>query len=108
MPTSLPAVPNGHARATARRSGRLLARVPAAHDRRAVLATRLAEHRMELERGGVAAGGRLAPERLGHGADVVRPAAAADADVVDAGLARPERELRHLEARALEGLELDR
>src|SRR4051795_11957641 len=107
MPTSLPAVPNGHARATARRSGRLLVGVPAAHDRLAGFVAGRAEDRMELEGGGVAAGRRLAPERLGHGADVVRPAAAADADVVDAGLARAERELRHLEARALEGLELD-
>src|SRR4051795_3340806 len=73
MPVSLPAVRNGHARAIARRSGRLLAGVPAAHDRLAVLAPRLAEHRMQREGGRVAAGGRLAAERLGHRADVVRP-----------------------------------
>jgi hypothetical protein len=38
---------------------------------------------------------------------VVGPAAAADADVVHAELARAAREGGHLEARALEGLELD-
>ena len=50
-----------------------------------------AQERVTAHVGAVAAGGRLASERLGEAADVVRPGAAADAEVVDAelvGLAR--------------------
>jgi hypothetical protein len=83
-------------------------RGPAAHDGLAVLAARGAEDGVELDGRGVSARRRLAAERLGHGPDVMRPAAAADADVVDADVARAAREVRHLEARALERLELDR
>src|SRR3954453_15910205 len=67
-----------------------------------------ADHGMELDRGRVPAGGRLAPQRLGHRADVVRAAPAADADVGHPEVAGAAREGRHLEARALERLELDR
>ena len=63
---------------------------------------------MQLDGGGVAAGRRDAAQRLGHRAHVMGRAAAADADVVDADLAGADGELGHLEARALEGLELDR
>src|SRR5690349_23856382 len=77
---------------------------PTAHQRLAARTARRAEDGVELDRRGVAARRRLAPERLGHRPDVVRPAAAADADVADADVARPARELRHLEPRALEGL----
>ena len=45
----------------------------------------LSEHRVQLEGGGVAAGRRRAAQRLRHRAHVVRSAAAADADVADAG-----------------------
>ena len=82
--------------------------LPAAHRPVPARSCGRAEHGVELDRGRVAAGRRLAAERLGHRADVVRPAAAADADVVDADVARAAREVRHLEARALVGLELDR
>ena len=63
---------------------------------------------MQREVGGVAAGRRLAAERLRHRADVMRPATAADADVVDADVAGAAREVGHLEPGALERLELDR
>src|SRR5215213_11298968 len=81
-------------------------RAPPVHD----LAFRpgRADHGMELDRGRVPAGGRLAPQRLGHRADVVRAASAADADVGHADVAGTTREVGHLEAGALERLEPDR
>ena len=52
--------------------------------------------------------GTRAAQRLGHRAHVVRRAAAAEADVADAGIARRDREVGRLEARAEERVERDR
>ena len=72
---------------------------PAAHD----LVLRVGQDGVELHGGRVAAAPAVvAAQRLGHRADVVRPAAAADADVVHADVAGAAGEVRHLEARALE------
>src|SRR5581483_2477010 len=71
-------------------------------------AGRLAEHGMQRKIGRVAACGHLTAERLGDRANVVRCAAAADAEVADAEVARAAGELRHLEACADERVERER
>jgi hypothetical protein len=57
---------------------------------------------------GVTAGRNRPAQALGHRADVMGSAAAADADVVDAHVARRGREVGHLEAVAEERLERKR
>src|SRR5580700_10253157 len=66
------------------------------------------EHRVEVHRRRVLAGRDLAAERLGHGSHMVRARAAADTHVVHAQVAGLGGELRHVEARAGEGIERDR
>src|SRR6185312_7805237 len=58
--------------------------------------------------GRVAARRRLTPQRLGKGADMVRPGAAADAEIVDAERVGRLAELGDLEAVAGKGVERDR
>jgi hypothetical protein len=65
------------------------------------------EHRVQVHRRRVLAGRNLAAQRLGHGPDVMRAGAAADAHVVRAELTGLQREVRHLETRAAESVERD-
>src|SRR5215468_4853624 len=58
--------------------------------------------------GRIAAGRRLAAKRLGHGADVMRPGTAADAEIADVERQRRLGELGDLEAVAGERIERDR
>src|SRR5271166_932782 len=66
------------------------------------------EHGVQVHRRRVLAGRNLTAQGLGHGPDVMRAGAAADAHVVRAELAGLQREVRQLEARAAEGVERDR
>src|SRR5215216_1703267 len=78
------------------------------HEPLRLLADVLPEDRMLRHVGRVAAGRNRPAEALGHRADEVRRAAAAEADVADAEVARRGGELGQLEAVALERLERDR
>ena len=74
----------------------------------AEVSLRGAEHRMQVQRRRVAAGGCLPAEGLGHRPHVVRCAAAADPDVPGTEIGCLTGEVGHLEAGVRERFEFDR